>query len=275
MKPMLAFKMKPSKVSFPLFMQPKFNGIRSLYLPEHSTCQSRDQHLWLPEVIPCQLTQLTRLGFRTDGEFYSHGMSLQQINSRVAINRQAPHNDIAAISYYLFDIPSVQPMWKRVKQMEQLRKQLDGVPNLVISPVSYVNSEREADYWHARWKAEGFEGSMYRQYDAPYGFEHNCGNQDNRWWFLQKRKDFLDMEVTIEGVYEGENGFVGMLGGFHCRMDDGTPCDIGGGLDLDQRQCYWADPDRVLGARMRVNYEMLSDGGQPLKATIEAVYELY
>lgn len=272
---MLAFKLKQTKLTYPTILQPKFNGIRSLYLPNHQTCQSREEILWSPEVIPSQLTQLTGLGFATDGEFYCHGMSLQQINSRVAVKRLTPHKDHAAISYYLFDIPSMQPMWARAKQLDKLRRIMDGRPNIVVAPTVTVSTDAEADYWHGRWTSEGFEGTIYRQYDAPYGFEHHCGNKENRWWYLQKRKDFLDLQATICGVYEGEDGFAGALGGFHCITDDGLHFDVGGGLDWDQRQRYWADPDRVIGARIDVNYEMKSDGGNLLKATIECVHELY
>lgn len=275
MKPMLAFKLDLKRIQYPIFVQPKFNGVRSLYLPFKRTCQSRDENLWHPEVIPSALTQLTSMGFVTDGEFYCHGMSLQQINSRIAVNRLTAHDEEWKISYYLFDVPTKDPMWKRAKMLESLRERYADRPNIQIAQTQLVYSASEADYWYKIWMDQGYEGMMYRQYDSPYGFEHNCGNKENRWWYLQKRKEFLDMYATITGVYEGEDGFTGMLGGFHCEMENGVSFDVGGGLTHDDRIRYWHDPACVIGARIRVNYEMLSDGGQPLKATIESVDELY
>jgi len=275
MKPMLAHKLRLDRITYPIFVQPKFNGVRSLYLPAHQTCQSREELLWHPEVIKSSLSQLTRLSFKTDGEFYCHGMSLQQINSRIAIKRLTPRQEEWKVAYYLFDVPTMDPMWKRVKLLDKLQEVFEGVEHVKVSPTRLVYSAAEADHQYGLWMQQGYEGMMYRQYDAPYGFEHNCGNQENRWWYLQKRKEFLDMIATITGVYEGEGGFAGMLGGFHCEMENGTPFDVGGGLTHDDRQRYWQDPARVLGAKIRVNYEMLSDGGQPLKATIESVDELY
>jgi ATP-dependent DNA ligase len=150
---------------------------------------------------------------------------------------------------------------------------MKGKANIVVAETKLVHSQLEADYWYARWKDEGYEGGMYRDYNAPYGFEHNCGNKENRWWSIQKRKDFLDMKAKIVDIYEGEGGFAGMLGGFVCELDNGVTCNVGGGLTIDQRQLYWEFPERVIGGMIDINYEMFSDGGQPLKATIECVYE--
>ncbi len=271
---MLAFKFKPERLEFPCFFQPKLNGVRGLFLPKAQTFQSRDEHLWEPLVVKHQLTGLKRCNVLLDGEFYCHGLSLQQINSRIAVNRITPHDKAAEIVYNVFDIPSMSPMHHRVQMLEALEKHFKDHPNINVVPTKLVYSQREADYWYGQWKDQGYEGGMYRLYHAPYGFEHNCGNKENRWWHLQKRKDFLDLQAVIEDIYEGEDGFAGMLGGFVCRLDNDVRCNVGGGLTIDQRQLYWANPQKVIGAKVDINYEMFSDGGQPLKATIECVHEL-
>lgn len=275
MKPMLAFKAKPSKLSFPGFVQPKFNGVRALYLPKHRNLQSRDEHFWDPVVLPHLLSELTDLGFATDGELYKHGMSLQQIYSRVAVNRIVPHDKVTEISYYIFDIISQHPMWQRVDALEMLRKMFETRKHLVIAPTYLVHTEAEIDYYYQQWRAQGYEGLMFRTYDAPYGMEHNCGNKENRWWYLQKKKEMQDLEATITGVYEGEDGFIGLLGGFNCVTDEGVEFNVGGGLTLDERNYFWLNQRVCIGARIRINFEMFSDGRVPLKPIIETVYELH
>lgn len=277
---MLAFKNRPDKLSYPVFIQPKFNGVRALYLPKQQTLQSRDELLWDPEVVKHLLTQLTRLNFMLDGELYKHGMSLQQINSRIAVNRIRPHDKASEVGYMIFDIPLMKPMWERVRMLEQLRvwleKEFPGQTLLQVTETHLVYSQLEADYYYKQWKDQGFEGLMYRDYNAPYGFLPNCTNKENRWWYIQKRKDFLDLEATIVGVYESNTiagDPKGILGGFHCITDEGLEFDVGGGLDMDQRVRYWEHPEFIIGKRLRINYEMFSDGGNPLKATIECVYE--
>lgn len=275
MKPMLAFKTKASKLTYPVFIQPKYNGVRALYLRLHKNLQSRDEHLWEPSVVEHLLTQLTSLPFDVDGELYKHGMSLQMINARIAVNRVQPHDKAAEVHYYIYDIPMIKPMWERAKALVKLAEHFKDNPVIKVAETHLVYSQLEADHYYANWKAEGYEGLMYRTYDAPYGFSHNCGNKENRWWHLQKRKEFLDLEATIVGLNEGEDGFAGMLGSFDCVTEDGVHFSAGSGLDMEQRQRYWQDPGRVLEAKVRINYEMFSDGGVPLKPTIESVNELY
>ncbi len=272
---MLAFKTKPSKLAYPVFIQPKYNGVRALYLPEHKTLQSREEILWEPSVVEHLLSHLTSLNFVTDGELYKHGMSLQQINSRIAVKRIKPHDKGCEIGYIIYDVPTSQPMYKRVEILTKLDAYIKDKDwkHVSVAETHLVSSQLEADYYYKQWKDQGYEGLMYRTYEAPYGFAQHCGNQDNRWWSLQKRKDFLDLFATITGVYEGKDGFKNLLGGFHCISDDGVEFDVGGGLDLEQRNRYWEEPRIVIGSRIRVNYEMFSDGGQPLKATIESVDE--
>ena len=272
---MLAFPTKESKVAYPLFIQPKYNGVRGLYLPEHRTLQSRDEILYDPSTISHLLTVLTRFTFVTDGELYKPGLSLQQINSRVGVNRKKPHDKVAEIQYYIFDVCTMQPMWERVAILEKIRAYVEPWPQIQVAPTHLVTSQLEADYHYGHWKARGFEGLIYREYDAPYGFSHHCGNKENRWWRLQKRKESLDLDADILECYEGEDGFAGMLGGFQCRADDGTIFNAGGGLDISQRKDYWNNQDKVLGARIHIKYEMLSDAGIPLKPIIECVDELY
>ncbi len=277
MKPMLAFKTKESKLHYPVYIQPKFNGIRAIYLPEKKTFQSRDEILYDPEVLPLLVKQVNGLGFATDGELYHHGMSLQQINSRVAVNRTQPHNDINTIQYYIFDVVSSQPMYNRARMLATLETWVKdtGKTHIVIAPTHLVHSQLEADYYYRQWKDQGYEGLMYRNYDAPYGMAENCGNKQNRWWYLQKRKDFLDMTVKCTGVQEGRDGFEGMCGALECVSDDGAIFTAGSGLTLEQRYKYWHQPDSVIGADVVINYEMLSDGGIPLKPTVEMVHEIF
>lgn len=200
-------------------------------------------------------------------------MSLQDINSRVAVNRLKPHDEHWKVWYQVFDIMSPEPMWKRAEWLERLSKKIGENDAVKVSVPVLANTELEADYHFKLWLAQGYEGMMYRSYDAPYGFEDQCGNKENRWWSLMKRKNFLDVDATCTGIYEGEDGFTGLCGGLEMRLDDGTVCRAGSGLSMEQRARFWANPDEVTGKRVRINYEMRSDGGNLLKPTIECVYE--
>ena len=110
---------------------------------------------------------------------------------------------------------------------------------------------------------------MYRA-NVPYGLESKCGNKENRWDILLKRKDWLDEDCEIVDVVEGDGKYVGAVGALVLRFPgNGQLFRAGSGLsDMERRK--WFDGS-CIGMVAKVKYEMLSDGGVPLKPRIEAV----
>ena len=273
MKPMLAMKTRPDKVEWPLYVQPKLNGVRALFIGEDSL-QSRDEHIWEPEVVRHLLVHLNNVAgeFILDGELYFHGMSLQQINSRIAVNRAAPHAESGLIEYHVFDVAAHVAFADRVELLEELRIRFEGTVVKLVE--TYLcTTEHQADRAFELCKKQGYEGIMYRLPNAPYGFAENCGNKQNRWWCLQKRKDWLDVDCEIVSFEEGKGRLQGMLGAFTLVTPQGVAFSAGGGLTDEQRRSYWAAKETMLGGLVKVKYEMLSDGGVPLKPTIIQVNE--
>lgn len=265
-------------------MQRKYNGLRGLWLPDHQTLQSRDEILYDPAVIKHLLTELTSLPFVVDCEIYAHGMSLQDINSRMGVNRKSAHNDALAVGLVIFDIPSMKPFWQRAQDLEKLENWLANKTPVAqrwvtVAPTVEVTSQAEADYYYAQWRQEGYEGAMYKLTDQPYGFVEHCGNKENRWWAIQKRKGTEDLQARIINLKEGENGFAGMLGSFECVYAHPArglvTFNAGSGLNIDQRQRYWNDPGCVLEQPIDIEFEMFSDNGTPLKPIVTLVHEAY
>jgi DNA ligase 1 len=274
-KPMLAFKFNPLKATYPLFIQPKYNGIRCLYHPTRKTFQSRDCHFWDPAILPHLLTELTGFKLPLDGELYCHGMSLQQINSRVAVKRVEPHDDVRSVKYYVFDLPMLEPMYRRALGLKKLEEMFKDCPSLVVAPTIQVNSPAECDYYYKSFKEQGYEGAMLRDPHAVYGFEHHCGNKENRWKYVLKRKETQDIDAVITQVYEGNGKYQGMLGAFELILENGVSFTAGSGLTDAQRQIYWEHRDALIGVNVKLEMEMFSDDGVPLKPIITYVDVLY
>ena len=268
---MLAKKLKPEKVSYPVYVQPKFNGIRMLSY--NSKLQSRDQHFWSPEVLPHIFTQLKGSPYAFDGELYRHGLSLQEINSRVAVKRLAAHDKVSSIMYYVFDLVANVSFHKRQQALAESKKRELYNPDIIhIVETHLVHTAAEADYYYKRFRDQGYEGMMYRVAMAPYGFESECGNKENRWDYLLKRKHTMDSVATIIGFKEGLNSMEGMLGAFQLQLPSGAIFTAGSGLTIQQRQLYWSMQDTLLGTTVAFSYEMLSDGGIPLKPIVDCVH---
>jgi ATP-dependent DNA ligase len=270
-KPMLAHKASGKRYICPGYIQPKLNGLRAIWSPENKTLQSRDQKLWSFSVIQHIATTLFDLPFRFDGELYSHGKSLQQINSRVAVNRVDPHPDATSISFHIFDI--ALPATEYHDRLTMLRTFNFSNPNIHIVPTFFYSDIHTAEQAHKMFKSEGYEGSILRDPFAHYGFVENCGNKENRWTRILKRKDFLDLTATIIGFDRGEGQFSDTLGSLVLAYNNIT-FRAGSGLTIPQRNRIWQNKDLYINKPCVINYEMLSDSGIPLKPTIELVPSL-
>lgn len=277
MKPMLAFKFqdKQKVLSYPLFVQPKLNGFRCVSKGAGSTLVSREQHEWNQSQLKkirnqiFELTQFLKEDCVFDGELYRHGWSLQRISRCVAVGRKSPHEDEDEIKYNIFDLVYrsnlLAPFSERIKKLNVAKMFLD-LPNIEFVPTHFV-TKSEAEELYAYYRKEGYEGTMYRT-DEPYGFSFNCGNQENRWKCLLKRKDWLDDDFKVVEYIHGKTGtrLEYSVGSLLLETSEGLQFTAGSGLSDSDR-------DRIMAGDLptsaKINFEMYSDGGIPLKPTIE------
>jgi ATP-dependent DNA ligase len=261
-RPMLAKIFNPSRFS-PCYVQPKLNGIRAL--AQAGTLVSRDGHAWNPGVLPHIEHALERLpdDLVFDGELYCHGMSLQEINKRVAVKRLDAHKDCMVISYNIFDVVGLEPYSERYLQLLTLLR--DTVHPLAIVPTFFAKNAAIADALFNRFKRGGYEGSMHRVPHDPYSLPHVCTNKENRSLSLLKRKSWQDLDGEILDVIEGEGKHLGMVGSLLVRWN-GITFYAGSGLSDEERIAFWNSPP--IGHEVKIQYEVLSDTGIPLKPVI-------
>jgi ATP-dependent DNA ligase len=280
-KPMLAKSLKLKNLTYPLYVQPKLNGIRAIR-NSPTTILSRGApnesgKVWQPNILTHITSALQHISpsILLDGELYRHGLSLQQINARVAVNRVTPHPDESSIQYHVFDFVSTLPFAHRLTQLERLATYLAtrNITTIRVVETLLVHSERELLAAYKMWKLQGYEGLMARVPDAPYGLAHACGNKENRWNCLLKLKDTIDVEAYIIDVNEGEGRLRGSCGALQLVTKDGVEFNSGGGLDDYQRMQLWARRHELKGSRtkVRVLCEEFSDTGVPLRNRIDCI----
>ena len=280
MKPMRGFKWADYKhrFPFPCHVQPKLNGVRALY--STGIFQSNDNIVWARPVIAHFLDELQKTCppyLILDGEFYLHGKSLQQINGAMSVKRASPGALTPEIEYHVFDCISTHdlhlPFSKRLEIIYSLRDRLVsiGAKRVKTVPTTEVFEPGLDETLFSEYRRKGFEGTMYRNSNSPYGFLEECGNQDNRWGWLIKRKEWETEEFKVIRLEEtvGDKGNQGFQ--LHCLTEQGATFSVGSGLSRGELEHYLANPPDGLTARIR--YECLSDGGIPLKPTIEAILE--
>lgn len=266
-----AYPWTPRRAFFPALAQRKLNGIRAVYDPDTQQFQSNDGHKFHPDTVAHILNDLLKSSLHKlplDGEFYCHGMSLQEINSRMAVNRTTPHPKAHEIQYHIFDLISDAQQQLRLDVFMNRK----GLESKYVRFVDYVECEDEEHMrrLHSVWTGEGYEGVILRHPSAPYGFLSRCSNKENRWMHLLKFKTMKDIVLPCVGVEEGEGKYKGSTGALLFNLD-GCYFTAGSGLTDYQRNLFWNDPNEVLGKPCRINYEMLSDNGTPLKPIIDCV----
>lgn len=277
MKPMLAHKFNDHqhKIVYPVYIQPKLNGIRGIY--NHGVFQSRDEHLWKPDVLSHLVHELltcTNPDQILDGELYVHGWSLQKINGAVAVTRNEPNKFTPIVEYHVFDIiDTTNPMQtfeQRAESLFNLRNRitLHSLTKVRVVPTMLMSQPQAESAYHS-YRQQGYEGIMYRASDKPYGHEQFCGNKDNRWNYLLKRKAWVDDEFTIIDFTStlGEKGNRGFQ--LTCKTKEGRTFNVGSGLAHEEMIAFENEPP--IGKQARVRFEMLSDDLIPLKPTLEAV----
>jgi len=285
MKPMCAFKWQDhrSKLTFPFYVQPKLNGVRALYhqgIMQSRGLREEEGKIWDPLVVE-HFTEPLALAcpptWLLDGELYCHGKSLQQINSAIAVKRKSKSSITDEIQYHVFDIVDTQslhrPFHERAELLELLKTNLviHQATTIKVVPTTLINTPGLDDELYGSYRSQGYEGLMYRLPTAPYGFAEECGNKENRWKYLLKRKGWIDDEFLIIGfdLTTGEKGNQGFQ--LTCQTSSGTEFTVGSGLSHEQQLYYSQNSPE--GFLAKVRFEMLSDKGVPLKPTLEAILD--
>jgi ATP-dependent DNA ligase len=206
--PMLAHKWpeKAKYVKFPCFVQPKFDGTRTLGLcglPESKPCLFSRQRKAYPHLdhIKAILQQLPT-GLILDGELYRHDMEFQSIVGTVKKRTLTKSNEAkqALIQFHCYDFIDIElPFEERFKILRDLfkefRKLVKGV--LVLCPTEVVTKKEDLKVKHDEYVADGYEGLMIRNTTGLY----DLGNRSTD---LLKMKEFQDDEFEIVGFYEGK-----------------------------------------------------------------------
>jgi DNA ligase 1 len=173
LKPMLAksFADRESKVTYPVDVQPKFDGVRCLAFRKDGVVvlQSRGGDPYdvehIREVLEDRLDDDTVL----DGEIYIHGMSLQNIISLV----KRPQDGSLKLTYQVYDrtlLSEQTETWveRRDALAEWFRIQLlDEMPWFIcgVRTHSALNATK-VRLLHDQFVEDGYEGAIIRLYDG-------------------------------------------------------------------------------------------------------------
>jgi DNA ligase-1 len=192
-----------------------------------------------------------------DGELYVHGAGFQRI---VSMARNA--NDTSAASrelqYWIYDVyDPARPKMPTSERMELLASLFSqNLRRLHLVPTEPCAKEADVAALLKRHEREGYEGVMLRDMKAPYipGGKRSNG--------LLKLKSFVDHEFEIVGFEEATGKDKGTVV-FVCSTSTKTEFRVRPTGTLEERAQMLRDGPRLVGKKLTVRYQELSDDGVP------------
>jgi ATP-dependent DNA ligase len=200
------------KLQYPLFIQPKLDGVRLLarYDNDHVELYTRRLHniTGFEKIKHVLLDMFRASGLKTfivDGELYSHGMDLQTI-SGIVRNESISEDIKDQLQYHVFDFFDVDqqtmPFAKRHELLKSFIKAMTASSDMIIlNPTSFAENAEDADKLYKNYVKHGYEGVIYKSDNKPYEFDFNKEKRSG--WYL-KRKKQEDAEFEIVDFTHGK-----------------------------------------------------------------------
>ena len=243
-EPMLALNYKDRKgeLTYPLYSQPKLDGIRCVVRKEDDEVIGRTRNGKEIECIPHILDSLK--GFFMaypnavlDGELYNHEYkdNFNKITSLVRKQRpvrSAKMTDKAfakkekefqkrlgeareSIQYWVYDLPVMNKMVSEKTSFDlrfnELKNKLMTNGHVVLVETNEVYSEGNLDNLYSQYLGQGYEGQMVRK-DSAYECKKRSKN-------LLKRKEFMDAEYRVIDINMGNGNRTGTAKHLVCFCD--------------------------------------------------------
>lgn len=262
--PMLAqdASKKPHLIKYPCTVSPKLDGCRCLVTfdsdgePIFNSRGGKEypKHKHLVE----QLKSLRKqTGFDSfDGEFYIHGVPLQNIVSLVKKIQPAS----SELNYYVFDIPSDKVWDYRVDEsrcmdvtsfvFDVVHEDKCSFPNIEVVPAYIAETEAYIKKTIGQFMQEGYEGTIIRNLDGKYEY----GQRSND---LLKWKLFESDEAKVFDVEQDKN----QEGVLCCKLKNGVvfKCKIKG----THEQRSYENQLKLIGKYITFTYQALTVDGVP------------
>lgn len=265
-EPMLAEKYAVKRLTFPVFSQPKLDGMR---------CIARKDGLWSRNGKPwnaCPHIQEALAPFFEkfpdvviDGEFYNHLLKddFNEISSLVKKPKPEPEHlekTRQIVQYHVYDFydpnePDSGFNHRFTKYSLNLWASLDGSGFVVCSETLVMLNEGEINHVYASYLADGYEGQMIRLGGSKYEFK--------RVHSLLKRKEFIDGEFIVVDIVEGLGNWSGCAKSITLRLPDGREFSSGIRGKQDYLAGVLANKDEYIGHFSTCRYQNLTPDGIP------------
>jgi hypothetical protein len=302
------------KINFPAVIQPKYDGHSCIVVGDTTlTTTQTGQHIsgidiygrgresytsipYIADDMAAVIAMLPKLHFV--GELWAPGLELQDISS--IVRHESYDSSKPKINFNIFDCfylegdllvqsAEVRTLFARgfVGRQEFLREYVAAINNHVRTvTTAQVCSDDQVYELYDDFIADGLEGAVVRNLDAPYEYSVN---KEARSYFTQKLKPRDDAEWPIVGYTSGKGKETGLVIWQCAETDDGCrkrleliksaalpalndrlTFTVTPNLSNDIRRAIYnkleADPGlvtRIIGAMATIFYSIISKDGLP------------
>jgi len=275
-KPMLANGYTPEKMEFPMWSQPKLDGIRCLLRMENGELVARSRNGKIIDCVEHVKVACEKLfkqfpNVVLDGELYNHLYkdNFNKITSLVRKQRPTDPNKIKQfeetalveakerIQYWVYDVILDDPhtFKNRMRAVYTMLRTYTNDPSLVWVPTTTINDKESLNALYEQYLADGYEGQILRK-DALY--------ESKRTHSLLKRKEFQDSEYLVVGMQEGDGNRTGTAKNLICK------CEKTGKQFSSNIKASWErltemleNRDQIIGKMATIQYFNLTPDGIP------------
>jgi DNA ligase-1 len=263
-KPMLANKWedRQDKVTYPLFSQPKLDGIRCIVRADGMWSRNGKPIISAPHIFrSIQHLFEENPDLVLDGELYADKFANDFNKICSLVKKTKPTMaDLAesakSIEYHIYDIPSVDDVFlKRFEILSELFRNDDGInESCVLVKTSVVGSLISVQSLYEQYVDEGYEGQMLRTNEK---YESKRSNT------LLKHKSFIDEEYTILDVHEGKGDREGMVGHMVFANKEGRTFHSNVKANWEELTEMWKDRHSLVGKQATIKYFNLTPDNIP------------
>ncbi len=209
-----------------------------------------NEFLSVPHITMALYAQKVPISLELDGELYCHGMSFEEIHSRVSRTANL-HPSYDDIKFHIFDVIDPNPQYLRIARIDFL----DTHDPLIKVNHTYLESFDEVMLFFDKCCEDGYEGMILRHPAGLYVRKRSTFGMK----FKPKKNDYYQIvgykeEINKHG-YKKER-----LGALICRGSDLTEFSVGSGLTDYQRQNLWGIREDLKGKLCHVKYQHITSG---------------
>ena len=187
-------------------------------------------------------------GVYIDGELYSHGLSFQE-NMRVI--KKYRGEDTEKVKFHVYDMVLDKPF---IERYEILTALVTPFENVELVPTAMIRNEEGLMQIHKLYLSKGYEGTIVRHSEAPYG----VNKRDSQ---LLKYKDFIDIACKVIDIVPSEKR--PEQGVCVCQTDKGDVFHTGMKFSHTERENILINKENYIGQMAEIRFFEYTDDGKP------------